>query len=203
MIKFAAPPLGVKYPSAVKMFEYAWERFKPFLAFPPELHRVIYTTNSLDSLHNRLRRMTKNRGQFPSEDAVAKMLWRAICNVEDKRARDRLKYRGRRRTDKRTVEGHLVEGQVTTNWVQALAQVALVYPDRINPHLEPIPNWCTKRLTGSSDRSAAAGTEHEITLPAPGISTIREIGRPVTDHDNAGHVAATISGVLRSSRGAA
>ena len=44
---FAASPLGVKYPATVKTFEDAWERFTPFLAFPPDLRRVIYTTNSI------------------------------------------------------------------------------------------------------------------------------------------------------------
>jgi putative transposase len=135
LTEFAASPLGVKYPTTVKTFEDAWERFSPFLAFPPELRRVIYTTNSIESLNYQLRKVTKNRGHFPNDDAVVKMLWLAICNIEDKRARDRVKERGRARGQKRTAEGHLVEGQVTTNWKQALAQLALVYPDRINPHL--------------------------------------------------------------------
>jgi len=132
---FAASELGQKYPNTVKTFEDAWERFTPFLAFPPELRRVIYTTNSIESLNYQLRKVTKNRGHFPNDDAVVKLLWLAICNIEDKRARDRQKQRGRTRGQKRTAEGHLVEGQITTNWKQALAQLALAYPDRINPHL--------------------------------------------------------------------
>ncbi|MFT4226641.1 MAG: IS256 family transposase, partial [Micropruina sp.] len=51
------------------------------------------------------------------------------------RARDRLKERGRPRDAKRNAEGRLVEGQITTNWKQALAQLALAYPDRIQPYL--------------------------------------------------------------------
>lgn len=132
---FAASPLGLKYPTAVKTFEDAWERFTPFLAFPPELRRVIYTTNSIESLNYQLRKVTKNRGHFPNDDAAIKMLWLAICNIEDKRARDRAKERGRARGAKRVAEGHLVEGQTTTNWKQALSQLVMIYPDRINPHL--------------------------------------------------------------------
>jgi putative transposase len=71
----------------------------------------------------------------PSDDAVVKLLWLAICNIEDKRARDRLKERGRSRGVKRNAEGRLVEGQITTNWKQALAQLALAYPDRVQPYL--------------------------------------------------------------------
>lgn len=132
---FAASPLGVKYPATVKTFEDAWERFTPFLAFPPDLRRVIYTTNSIESLNYQLRKVTKNRGHFPSDEAAIKMLWLAICNIEDKRARDRAKERGGNRGTKRHAEGHLVEGQIVTNWKQALSQLALAYPDRINPHL--------------------------------------------------------------------
>src|SRR5829696_2684078 len=131
---FEATPFGEKYPSAVKAFRDAWERFTPFLAFPPALRRVIYTTNSIESLNYQLRKVTKNRGHFPNDAAAVKLLWLAICNIEDKRARDRAKERGLP-AEQRKASGRLVEGQVTTNWKQALEQLALVYPDRIQPHL--------------------------------------------------------------------
>lgn len=135
LTEFAASDLGVANPNTVRVFEDAWDRFTPFLAFPPMLRRVIYTTNSIESLNYQLRKIIKNRGHFPSDDAVVKLLWLAICNIEDKRARDRLKERGRPRGAKRNAEGRLVEGQITTNWKQALAQLALAYPDRIQPYL--------------------------------------------------------------------
>nr|WP_017202781.1 IS256 family transposase [Microbacterium barkeri] len=135
LTEFAASELGQANPNTVQVFENAWDRFTPFLAFPPMLRRVIYTTNSIESLNYQLRKIIKNRGHFPSDDAVVKLLWLAICNIEDKRARDRLKERGRARGVKRNAEGRLVEGQVTTNWKQALAQLALAYPDRIQPYL--------------------------------------------------------------------
>ena len=130
---FAASPLGQKYPSTVKAFRDAWERFVPFLAFPPALRRVIYTTNAIESLNYQLRKVTKNRGHFPNDLAAVKLLWLAICNIEDKRARERAKERGLPATQRRA-PGRLVEGQLVTNWKQALEQLAIVYPDRINPH---------------------------------------------------------------------
>ena len=125
--------MGHQYPHAVATWEAAWERFIPFLAFPPELRRVIYTTNSIESLNYQLRKIIKNRGHFPGDDAVIKLLWLAICNIEDKRARQR-EGKGHPPAE-RKAPGRLVEGQVVTNWKQALAQLALAYPDRINPHL--------------------------------------------------------------------
>src|SRR6476619_1922556 len=131
---FAASELGQRNPNTVRVFDDAWERFTPFLAFPPMLRRVIYTTNAIESLNYQLRKIIKNRGHFPNDDAVIKLLWLAICNIEDKRARDREKERGRP-SNERKASGRLVEGQITTNWKQALAQLALAYPDRIEPSL--------------------------------------------------------------------
>jgi len=133
--EFSASQLGKRYPSAVRVFQDAWDRFTPFLAFPPELRRVIYTTNSIESLNYQLRKVTKSRGHFPNDAAVVKLLWLAICNIENKRARERAKERGGSRQTKRKAEPRLVEGAVTTNWKQALEQLALAYPDRINPYL--------------------------------------------------------------------
>ena len=65
---------------------------------------------------------------------MVKLLWLAICNIEDKRAREREKERGRP-ANQRKAAGRLVEGQIVTNWKQALAQLALAYPDRIQPYL--------------------------------------------------------------------
>lgn len=132
---FAASELGQANPNTIRVFDDAWERFIPFLAFPPMLRRVIYTTNAIAALNYQLRKVIKNHGHFPNDAAVVKLLWLAICNIEDKRARDREKERGLGRGAKRKAEGRLVEGQVTTHWKQALAQLALAYPDRINPYL--------------------------------------------------------------------
>jgi len=86
---FAASDLGARYPQTVATWQRAWQRFTPFLAFPPMLRRVVYTTNAIESLNYQLRKITKNRGHFPSEEAAVKLLWLAICNIEDKRAAPR------------------------------------------------------------------------------------------------------------------
>ena len=78
---FSESDMGVKYPQTVTTWERAWERFTPFLDFPPMLRRVIYTTNSIESLNYQLRKVTKNRGHFPSDEAVVKLLWLAICDT--------------------------------------------------------------------------------------------------------------------------
>lgn len=136
---FQESDLGVKYPTAWKVFENAWERFTPFLAFPAELRRVIYTTNAIESLNYQLRKIIKNRGHFPNDTAAVKLLWLAICNIEDKRAREREKELLRRRRSNvktsRKAPGKLIQGAKTTNWKAALAQLSLAYPERIEPHL--------------------------------------------------------------------
>lgn len=131
---FEKSELGKKYPSTARSFRDAWDRFTPFLAFPPALRRVIYTTNSIESLNYQLRKVTRNRGHFPNDLAAVKLLWLAICDIEDKRARERTKEKGLP-ASQRKAPGRLVEGAITTNWKQALEQLSLVYPDRINAHL--------------------------------------------------------------------
>lgn len=91
-------------------------------------------TNSIESLNYQLRKVTKNRGHFPNDEAAVKLLWLTICDIEDKRAHQRAKEAGKRAPDRRA-KGHLIEGQTTTNWTQALAQLTTAYPDRINPYL--------------------------------------------------------------------
>jgi putative transposase len=132
--EFEASELGVKYPATVATWRNAWERFIPFLAFPEELRRIIYTTNSIESLNYQLRKIIKNRGHFPNDDAVIKLLWLAIRNIEDKRARERAKERGAPRGT-RKAPGHLVEGQTVWGWKAALGALAMAYPDRIAPYI--------------------------------------------------------------------
>ncbi|AND17223.1 transposase [Rathayibacter tritici] len=108
---FTTSELARANPHAAAVFESAWERFTPFLAFPPEVRRVISTTNAIESLNFQLRKVTKNRGHFPNDAAVIKLLWLAICDIEDKRARDRARDRGRPAAERRA-QGRLVEGEV-------------------------------------------------------------------------------------------
>ena len=79
------------------------------------------STNSIETASYQLRKVSKNRGHFPSDEAVIKLLWLAICDIEDKRARERDKEKGLP-ASKRRAKGKLVEGQITTDWNKALAQ---------------------------------------------------------------------------------
>jgi putative transposase len=130
---FADSDLGKRYRGAVGVRERAWERFTPFLAFPPEVRRIIYTTNAVESLNYQLRKIIKNRGHFPNDDAVVKLLWLAIQDIEDKRARVREKDRGKR--SKSWKSGRLVEGPVIHGWKQALNALAIAYPGRLPEYL--------------------------------------------------------------------
>jgi len=129
---FAASDLGIRYPATVATWLSAWERFIPFLEFHPALRRVIYTTNAIESLNYQLRKIIKNRGHFPNDTAVIKLLWLAIRDIEDKRARERDKASKGRTPDSTR---KLVEGTTTQGWNQALGALVLAYPERLAAHI--------------------------------------------------------------------
>jgi putative transposase len=85
-------------------------------------------------LNYQLRKIIKNRGHFPNDDAVIKLLWLAIRDIEDKRARQRAKEAGLP-ANQRKAPGRLVEGATVLGWKQALGALALAYPDRLGPYL--------------------------------------------------------------------
>ena len=123
--------LGVKYPQSVKVWQDAWDRFVPFLQFPPAARKVIYTTNSIESFNNQLRKATRNRVQFTNDESALKTLWLMICTIEDKRAAKRAKQ-GKRVS--RTA-GRLMEGARVSGWKQAINQMAVAFPDRFDKYL--------------------------------------------------------------------
>ena len=133
--QFAASSWGKKYPTAVRAWEAAWERFIPFLAFPPAVRKIIYTTNAIESLNYQLRKIIKNRGHFPNDQAAVKLLWLAICDIEDKRSRERVRQRDRTATRDSRQSNRLVEGAVVTGWKHALGALVLTYPDRLEPYI--------------------------------------------------------------------
>lgn len=127
---FAASPWGRKYPQAVRVWEDAWDAFTPFLAFSPAVRKLLYTTNAIESLNYQLRKVTKARGHFPNDDAVVKLLWLAIINIEDKRARERAARR--QQAGKRADQpARLVEGQRVMGWREALNELDTAYPGRL------------------------------------------------------------------------
>jgi putative transposase len=100
-----------RYPAIVKLWRAHWAEFTPFLAFPPEVRRVIYTTNLIESVNARLRKVTRNRGQFPSEQAALKVLYLAVRNLAD--------YRGPS------------TGIRSSGWKQALQAFTIYFEGRI------------------------------------------------------------------------
>src|SRR5258708_14293339 len=89
LLEFADSPLGRKYPAAVSVWERAWDRFIPFLEFAPPIRKVIYTTNAIESFNRQMRKIIKTRGHFPNDDALIKLLWLGIVDIEDRRAAER------------------------------------------------------------------------------------------------------------------
>lgn len=84
---FADGPWGTRYPTIVAAWQRAWENVTPFFVFPPDIRRVIYTTNAIESLNMQLRKIIKTRGHFPTDEAAIKLLWLALRNVLAKSVR--------------------------------------------------------------------------------------------------------------------
>ena len=122
-------------PSAAAIPARRWTtRLQRVASVPPPVRRIIYTTNAIESLNYQLRKIIKNRGHFPNDDAAIKLLWLAIRDIEDKRARARAKEKGLPPTQ-RTAPGRLVEGATVQGWKAALGALALAYPDRLAGYL--------------------------------------------------------------------
>lgn len=88
-----------------------WAEFTPFLAFPPDVRRVVYTTNLIESMNARLRKVTRNRGQSPSEQAALKVLHLAVRNLDQFRSR--------------------ASGREVSGWKKALQAFTIYFEGRI------------------------------------------------------------------------
>lgn len=75
---------GQDYASIVNSWRRNWQRIIPFFDYPPEIRRVIYTTNAIESVNMSLRKITKNRGAFPSDEALLKLFYLALRNISQK-----------------------------------------------------------------------------------------------------------------------
>ena len=73
-----------QYPTIRKAWQQHWTHLTPFFAFPPEIRRVIYTTNAIESLNSTLRKIIKTRRVFPTEEAATKLLYLALQNIAKK-----------------------------------------------------------------------------------------------------------------------
>jgi transposase-like protein len=73
---------GAKFPTVAAAWRRNWDKVIPFFAFPAHIRRVIYTTNAIESVNARLRKIIKTRGHFPSDDAASKLIWLALRNID-------------------------------------------------------------------------------------------------------------------------
>jgi putative transposase len=105
---FDTSPWGTKYPPIAALWRRAWDQVIPFYAFAPDIRKIVYTTNAIESLHMQLRKIIKARGHFPSDEAALKLIWLALRNVV-------AKWTGSRH-----------------DWKSAMTQFALLYPERFN-----------------------------------------------------------------------
>jgi putative transposase len=81
---FERGPLGKKIPAIVQCWRRVWQQVIPFFAYPKEIRKIIYTTNAIESLHMQLRKVLKNRGHFPSDEAATKLIYLALRNITKK-----------------------------------------------------------------------------------------------------------------------
>lgn len=76
---------GKQYPGTVDVWRLAWDDFIPFLDYPPELRRIVYTTNAIESINYQLRKITKTRGHFPDKDSAMKLIYLGLRNISTER----------------------------------------------------------------------------------------------------------------------
>ena len=103
---FERGPWGQKLPTVAAAWRRAWDKVIPFFAFPPAVRKVVYTTNAIESINARLRKIIKTRGHFPSDDAATKLIWLALRNI--------------------TADW----GRAAQDWKAAMNQFAILYADR-------------------------------------------------------------------------
>jgi putative transposase len=103
---------GDKCPGAVDVWKLAWDEFIPFLDYPAELRRIVYTTNVIESINFQLRKITKTRGHFPDKDAAMKLLYLGIRNISTQRGGE--------------------SGTGTNGWYMALNTLVRYFPGRLS-----------------------------------------------------------------------
>jgi transposase-like protein len=96
----------------IASWETSWNEFVPFLEFPIELRKIVYTTNSIESLNARFRRAVRHRGHFPNEQAAMKVLY-LVANT--------------RRLNRQDLVGK------TAGWKQILNALSIHYAERLEP----------------------------------------------------------------------
>ena len=102
---------GRQYPGVIDVWRRAWPEFIPFLDYPPELRRIVYTTNAIESINFQLRKITKTRGHFPSDEAAMKLIYLGLRNISSKRGGE--------------------SGTGTHGWKTALNTLVVLFPGRL------------------------------------------------------------------------
>jgi len=105
---FAASPDGQRYPTIAPIWERHWEAITPAFAYPPEIRRILTTTNAIESLHMQLRKIIKTRGHFPTDEAATKLLYLALRNIHKR-------------------------WKAAPEWQAALTHFAVLFPGRFVP----------------------------------------------------------------------
>jgi putative transposase len=111
--------IGQKYPAIKRQWEAAWEQVIPFFAFQPEVRKVLYTTNMIESINYQLRKISKTRGHFPNDDALIKLLYLGVRDM------------GRAGTTGSTTTAH-GSGRASYSWKIALNQFDIMFPGRLD-----------------------------------------------------------------------
>ncbi|MFD9624020.1 transposase [Streptomyces virginiae] len=109
---FAASDLGELYPAIARTWRSARPEFTPHLAFPPAARTMVHSTNMVESINSRLRKATRNRGHSPSEQAALKVLYLAIREQFNPKARD--------------------ANHIAAHWKEALNQFSLFFEYRLS-----------------------------------------------------------------------
>ncbi|MED3103092.1 transposase, partial [Bacillus thuringiensis] len=102
---------GSRYPLMVRSWRNNWDEIATFFKYPPEIRKLIYTTNVIESYHRQLRKVTKGKAMFPTDDALLKMLYLVTMDVLRK-------WTGR-----------------VQNWGQILLQLSVFFEDRVQPYI--------------------------------------------------------------------
>lgn len=82
--EFEQSPWGQKYPPIAQSWRRNWEQIIPFFVFSPEVRKIIYTTNAIESLNSTVRKSIRNKGHFPNDEAATKMIYLSLRQIEAK-----------------------------------------------------------------------------------------------------------------------
>jgi putative transposase len=105
---FESGPWGRKYAAIAPLWRRQWDQVIPFFAFPPEVRRIIYTTNAIESLNSTLRTAVRSRGHFPTDEAAIKLLYLVLRRTENNRK------------------------NAQREWTAAMTQFAIMFGDRFS-----------------------------------------------------------------------